>query len=150
MRVVVDSHFHTPPSARLLPGPGRTLVVGARDNLERMAALRAAGAEVLLLPGASGQVDLLSLIDRLAADGVNELHVEAGATLNGALLATGRVDELLVYLAPKLIGPGRDFASLPLLNSLAQAFPMRFEEVRSLGDDLCLRARRIGADNFLD
>ena len=149
MRVVVDSHFNTPPNARLLPGPGRSLVVGAQDRPERMAPLRAAGAELLLLPGSTGRVDLLALIDRLAADGVNELHVEAGATLNGALLATGLVDELLVYIAPKLLGPGRDFASLPVLPSLAQAFPMRFEEVRPLGDDLCLRARRLGADSFL-
>ena len=148
-RVVVDSDFATPPTARLLVGPGRALVVGARERPDRMAALCAAGAELLLLPGSDGRVDLLALIDHLSAAGINELHVEAGATLNAALINAGLVDEMLVYLAPKLLGPGRDMAALPLLPSLAQAFEMRFEAISPLGPDVCLRARRIGADSFL-
>jgi diaminohydroxyphosphoribosylaminopyrimidine deaminase/5-amino-6-(5-phosphoribosylamino)uracil reductase len=149
LRVVVDSDFATPPTARLLAGPGRALVVGARERPDRMAALRAAGADVLLLPGSDGRVDLLALIEHLSAMGVNELHVEAGATLNAALINAGLIDEMLVYLAPKLLGPGRDMAALPLLPSLAQAFEMRFEAISPLGPDVCLRARRIGADSFL-
>ena len=149
LRVVVDSDFATPPTARLLAGPGRALVVGARERPDHMADLRAAGADVLLLPGNDGRVDLMALIDHLSATGVNELHVEAGATLNAALISAGLVDELLVYLAPKLLGPGRDMAALPVLPSLSQAFEMRFEAISPLGHDLCLRARRIGADSFL-
>lgn len=148
-RVVVDSDFATPPTARLLAGPGRALVVGARDRPDRIAALRAAGADVLLLPGPSGRVDLTALVDRLSVEGVNELHVEAGATLNAALITAGLVDEMLVYLAPKLLGPGRDVAALPQLASLDQAFEMQFEAVSAVGSDLCLRARRVGADGFL-
>ena len=149
LRVVVDSDFATPPTARLLVGPGRARVVGARNQFDRMAALRAAGADVLLLPGQAGRVDLPALINRLSVEGVNELHVEAGATLNAALITAGLVDEMLIYLAPKLIGPGRDIAALPLLPSLDQTFEMRFEAVSPLGNDLCLRARRVGADSFL-
>lgn len=149
LRVVVDSDFATPPTARLLASPGRALVVGARDQPDRMAALREAGADVLLLPGPDGQVDLPALIDRLSMDSVNELHVEAGATLNAALISAGLVDEMLVYLAPKLLGPGRAMAALPVLPSLNQAFEMRFEAVRPVGDDLCLLVRRVGADSFL-
>jgi len=149
LRVVVDSDFATPPTARLLAGPGRALVVGARNQPDRMAALRDAGAQVLLLPGPAGRVDLPGLIDRLSVEGVNELHVEAGATLNAALITAGLVDEMLVYLAPRLLGPGRDIAALPLLASLDHAFEMRFEAVSAVGRDLCLRARRVGADNFL-
>jgi diaminohydroxyphosphoribosylaminopyrimidine deaminase/5-amino-6-(5-phosphoribosylamino)uracil reductase len=149
LRVVVDSDFATPTSARLLARPGRTVVVGARDHPARMAALRGAGAEVLLLPGPNGRVDLPGLIDKLALEGVNELHVEAGATLNAALLQTGLVDELLLYLAPKLLGPGRDLAALPALQHLSQAQVLRFEEVCQVGEDLCLRLRSIGADAFL-
>ena len=149
LRVVVDSDFTTPPTARLLAAPGRARVVGARNQPSRMAALRAAGADLLLLPGQAGRVDLPALIDRLSVEGVNELHVEAGATLNAALITAGLVDEMLVYLAPKLLGPGRDIAALPLLPSLDQAFEMRFEAVSPLGNDLCLRARRVGADSFL-
>ena len=149
LRVVVDSHFSTLPDARLLQAPGRTLVVGAHQNPERMAALRAVGAELLLLPPRQGRVDLASLIDRLSMDGVNELHVEAGATLNAALLQTGLVDELLVYLAPKLLGPGRDMAALPALQDLGHAIDLQFEEMSRHGDDVCLRARLVGADAFL-
>jgi diaminohydroxyphosphoribosylaminopyrimidine deaminase/5-amino-6-(5-phosphoribosylamino)uracil reductase len=149
LRVVVDSDFATPPTARLLAGPGRALVVGARDRPERMAALREAGADVLLLPGQDGRVDLPALIDRLSMEGINELHVEAGATLNAALVAAGLVDEWLVYLAPKLLGPGRDMAALPVLPSLDQALQMHFESVSRVGDDLRLLARRAGADSFL-
>ncbi len=150
MRVVVDSGFRTPPTARLLPGPGRSLVVGAQAHEQRMAALREAGAELMLLPNLHGRVDLPALITRLATDGVNELHVEAGATLNGALLQAGLVDEMLVYLAPKLIGPGRELATLPALQQLSQAQPLHFEEVLQIGQDLRIRARRPGADDFLD
>jgi diaminohydroxyphosphoribosylaminopyrimidine deaminase/5-amino-6-(5-phosphoribosylamino)uracil reductase len=152
LRVVVDSGFTTSPRARLLQSPGRVLVVGAREEPERMAALRAAGAEVLLLPvaiGGSGRVDLPALIARLAADGVNELHVEAGATLNAALLASGQVDELLLYLAPMLVGPGLDIAALPTLQALSQAVALRFDSVQRVGSDLCVRARTIDADTFL-
>ena len=149
LRVVVDSHFSTPPGARLLQPPGRTLVVGAHEDTERMAALRTAGAELLLLPPRQGRVDLAGLIDRLSTDSVNELHVEAGATLNAALLQTGLVDEMLVYLAPKLLGPGRDMAALPALQDLSQAFDLQFEDISRHGDDVCLRARRVGADAFL-
>lgn len=150
MRVVLDSGFATPPTARVLQGPGRKLVVGARDETLRMAQLRAAGADLLLLTNDQGRVDLPALLTKLATDGVNELHVEAGATLNAALLQTGLVDELLVYLAPKLLGPGRDIAALPALKQLSQAIELRFEDVYRVGDDVCLRARKMNADAFLD
>ncbi len=158
MRVVVDSGFATPPAARILAAPGRALVVGARDRPQQMDGLRAAGADLLRLPDVPGparnpgrrQVDLPALLGRLACQGINELHVEAGATLNAAWLQTGLVDELLVYLAPKLLGPGRDIAALPVLPALFQAIQWRFEAVYPVGDDLCLRARRVGADAFLD
>ena len=148
LRVVLDSGFTTPPTARLLQGPGRTLVVGARNEALRMARLQDAGAELLLLADEQGRVDLPALLSKLATDGVNELHVEAGATLNAALLQTGLVDELLVYLAPKLLGPGRDLAALPALQQLSQAIALRFEDVYRVGDDICLRARQISADAF--
>jgi len=149
LRVVLDSGFATPPTALVLQGPGRKLVVGARDETLRMAQLRAAGADLLVLTNDRGRVDLPALLTKLATDGVNELHVEAGATLNAALLQTGLVDELLVYLAPKLLGPGRDIAALPALKQLSQAIELRFEDVYRVGDDVCLRARQMDADAFL-
>ena len=148
LRVVVDSGFNTPPSARLLQVPGRTVVVGAATNTDRMAALQAAGADVWILPGQAGRVDLPGLIDKLSADGINELHVEAGATLNAAMLQADLVDELLVYLAPRLLGPGRDMAALPALADLSQAADWRFEDLERTGVDIRLRLRRVSADGF--
>ncbi len=149
LRVVLDSGFATPPGARLLVVPGRVLVVGAQPHAERMAALRAAGAAVLLLPAADGRVDLQALLQHLAADGVGELHVEAGAVLNAAWLAADLVDELLVYTAPKLIGPGLGMAALPALPALDQALPLQFVHCQTVGDDLRLLVRRQGAADFL-
>ena len=149
LRVVVDSAFATPPAARLLQEPGRVLVVGAQDQPARMASLRAAGAEVLLLPGADGRVDLPQLLQRLAANGVGELHVEAGAVLNAALIGADLVDELLVYTAPRLLGPGRGMAALPELPALDAALGFDFQECQRIGTDLRLLVRRQGADAFL-
>jgi diaminohydroxyphosphoribosylaminopyrimidine deaminase/5-amino-6-(5-phosphoribosylamino)uracil reductase len=149
LRVVVDSAFATPPAARLLQEPGRVLVVGAQDQPARMASLRAAGAEVLLLPGADGRVDLPQLLQRLAANGVGELHVEAGAVLNAALIGADLVDELLVYTAPRLLGPGRGMAALPELPALDAALGFDFQDCQRIGTDLRLLVRRQGADAFL-
>ncbi len=149
LRVVLDSNFSTPATAQLLAAPGKALIVGAHDHPPRTAALRAAGADVMLLPGPDGRVDLPGLVNRLGQDGINELHVEAGATLNAALLQAGLVDELLVYIAPTLLGPGRGMANLPALQHLSQSIALRFESVDRVGDDLCVRAQRAGATDFL-
>lgn len=153
LRVVLDSRLSLSPAARVLQARAAdqpaTWVVGAADPDRRADALRAAGAEVSLLPGPDGRVDLGALLERLAEHGVNELHVEAGATLNAALLQAGLVDELLVYLAPKLLGPGRDLAALAPLTSLDQVQTLRFTDIGQVGDDLRLLARWPGRDAFL-
>ncbi|HQC99502.1 MAG TPA: bifunctional diaminohydroxyphosphoribosylaminopyrimidine deaminase/5-amino-6-(5-phosphoribosylamino)uracil reductase RibD [Aquabacterium sp.] len=149
LRVVVDSRLNLPPAARMLAVPGGVLVIAADHQPQRQAALQAAGAQVRLLPGPAGRVDLAGLLAQLASEGVGELHIEAGATLNGALLAAGLVDELLVYTAPMLIGPGRPLAGLPLLPALDQAPRFQFTDARLLDTDLRLLLRRPGADAFL-
>lgn len=153
-RVIVDSRLRLPLHARLLDPPGAvTVVCAAReadDGGSRAAALEARGAEVLSLPDGQGRVDLSGLLDHLGAGlPVNELHVEAGATVNGALLAAGMVDELLLYQAPTLIGPGRDLARLPPLAALPESPPWRYIDLAQVGDDLRLRLMRVGADRFL-
>jgi diaminohydroxyphosphoribosylaminopyrimidine deaminase / 5-amino-6-(5-phosphoribosylamino)uracil reductase len=149
LRVVLDSGFRTPPQARLFQTSGPVLVVGAQEQAERMAALRQAGAQLLLLPGAHGQIDLQALLERLTHEGVNELHAEAGAQLNGTLLQGDLVDEVLLYLAPKLLGPGRGLAALPALPALDRAQAWRFAPPQAVGPDLRLLMRREGADAFL-
>ncbi|RZL08387.1 MAG: bifunctional diaminohydroxyphosphoribosylaminopyrimidine deaminase/5-amino-6-(5-phosphoribosylamino)uracil reductase RibD, partial [Rubrivivax sp.] len=98
-------------------------------------------------PATTG-LDLAAVLADLARRGVNELHVEAGARLNAALIEGGWVDELLVYLAPTLLGPGRPFADLGLLPGLAQAPRFEWRDVAQVGADLRLIARRPGADLF--
>jgi diaminohydroxyphosphoribosylaminopyrimidine deaminase/5-amino-6-(5-phosphoribosylamino)uracil reductase len=78
-------------------------------------------------------VDLAALLRELAARGINEVHVEAGPTLNGALARAGLIDELLVYVAPKLLGPGRPMMDLPAVESLDEALEWQWQEVTQVG-----------------
>jgi diaminohydroxyphosphoribosylaminopyrimidine deaminase/5-amino-6-(5-phosphoribosylamino)uracil reductase len=142
LRVVVDSRLDTPPGARLFDAAGPVLLAASTVDEPRAQALRARGAEVLCCPGAEGRVDLDALLRELARRGINELHVEAGARLNAALLSAGWVDELLVYQAPMLLGPGRGMAALPALETLAEAQRLRFHRVDRVGEDLRLLLRR--------
>ena len=149
MRVVVDSSLALPPNARILQPPGQTCVIHADAAGQRISALTAKGATVHSLPDANGRVDLMGLMTWLAQSGVNELHVEAGATLNAALLENRLVDELLVYLAPKLIGPGSGFAALPALEALDRAAAFQFTDAVRVGVDLRITARAEGSRDFL-
>jgi diaminohydroxyphosphoribosylaminopyrimidine deaminase/5-amino-6-(5-phosphoribosylamino)uracil reductase len=144
LRVVVDSHYETPPTARILEG-GNALVAAASEAPEKAAALRAAGAEVLVLPNPQGKVDLPRLLRVLAERGVNELHVEAGHKLNGSLLREGLVDELLLYFAPTLLGSGREMFPLPELSDLAGRRDLKILDLRRLGADIRILARLLPA-----
>jgi diaminohydroxyphosphoribosylaminopyrimidine deaminase/5-amino-6-(5-phosphoribosylamino)uracil reductase len=141
LRVLLDSQLRLPLDARILDAPGTALVYAAAPAAQRIAALADRGVEVVLRPGAEGRIDLPGVLADLAARGVNELHVEAGATLNGAWLRQGLVDELLLYLAPLLIGPGRGLASWPTLQDLVDASRFEFGPVEAVGADLRLLAR---------
>jgi diaminohydroxyphosphoribosylaminopyrimidine deaminase/5-amino-6-(5-phosphoribosylamino)uracil reductase len=135
LRVVVDSALATPPTAAILPA----LVACHTADPGRLAALEAAGAEIVELPGANGRVDLAALLALLARRGVNELHVEAGAGLNGALFESGLIDEWTAYLAPMAVGDAARglFATSPL-TTLADASRFRLADLRQLGPDLRL------------
>ena len=150
LRVVVDSRLQTPAAARILDPPGEVRVYAAVADAEREAALRARGAQLARLPDAHGKVDLAAMLADLARRGVNELHVEAGHKLNASLLRAGLVDELLVYLAPKLLGLGREMAAFGPLHSLAEALPFEFTQVERVGADLRILARPPGRADFLD
>ncbi len=138
MRVVLDRHLRLPSEAALLRPPGAVLVVAAQGDASAEARLRAVGAEVW----DNGADDLPGLLERLAARGVNEIHLEAGPRLTGAFEAAGLIDEWLVYLAPMLLGPGRPMADLEILPGLELATRYRWHEAIPLGDDLRLRMRR--------
>lgn len=141
LKVVLDSRLRTPPTARILQD-GKTLIVCQQAQPERLEPLLAAGASVLELPGPGGRPDLGRLMDALAQRGVNELHVEAGATLNGALLAAGLVDEWLAYIAPVTLGhQARGLFDLPALTDMGARQGWRLREVQHVGADLRLRLR---------
>jgi diaminohydroxyphosphoribosylaminopyrimidine deaminase/5-amino-6-(5-phosphoribosylamino)uracil reductase len=141
LKVLVDSRFEVSPQARLFDGHP-VLVVCARRDRDKAEQLASRNVEVIELAADSrDKVDLAVLMKELARRGINELHVEAGAKLNGSLMAAGLVDEVLAYLAPCLIGPGQPMVELPALTSLAQVKRLTLREVVRIGDDVRLLAR---------
>lgn len=141
LRVIVDSRLETPPTARILEAPGRVLIYAAALKAERKGALESRGAEIACLPGPNGKVDLAAVLIDLATRGVNELHVEAGHKLNGSFVREALVDEFLIYVAPKLIGLGRELAAFGPLADLQQACALHFDSVTMLAGDLRILAR---------
>lgn len=142
IKVIVDSHLRTPPDARILQG-AKTLVACAFPDSQKTAALEAAGAEILCLPGADGRVNLHALLSRLAQKGINEVMTEAGPGLNGALLAAGLVDEWVQYLAPCLLGSNaRPLFDLPEPATMQDRLNWKLIDQRMIGADLRLVWRK--------
>ena len=150
--VVVDSRLQTPLDAHLFIADRALFIYAAVQNDKKKAALEAQGATVICLPGQTAQtqdtVDLKAMLADLAKREVNELHVEAGNKLNGSLIREGLVDEFVVYLAPKLIGMGRDMANFGPLAELSMAVPLLFKSTELIGPDLRIVARISGRDQF--
>jgi len=142
LRVVVDSALRTPWQARLFEAEGPLVFATATTDAATLARWRNRGAVVWPLPGAHGRVDLAGLLSTLAQNGVNEVHVEAGARLNAALVEADLVDEWLVYLAPMLLGTGLGMADMAPPASLSAAWRLKLVEQVRLGDDLRLRLTR--------
>ena len=141
LKVVVDSRLQLPLSAKLLQS-GRVLVAAAVEDKAGIAALQDKGAEVVVLPNARGKVELMDLMRELARRELNEVHVEAGYKLNGSLLVAGLVDELLIYLAPSILGDSAcGMFSLSELTDLAQKRLVQFGGVQIIGSDLRILAR---------
>jgi len=145
---LVDSRLEVPLDASLFIA-GRPLYIWATgQNDHKIPELMERGAKVLMRPDALGKVDLAAMLQDMARLEVNELHVEAGHRLNGALIEAGLVDEFLIYLAPKLLGKGRDMASFGPLTELSQAVPLVFQSTQMVGPDLRVLARVPGRDQF--
>ena len=141
LRIVVDSKLETPSTAKILEGGG-VLVAAAQEDKAKIAALRARGAEVLVMPNSAGKVELGKLFRELARRGMNEVHVEAGPRLNGSLLQEGQVDEFLIFLAPSIIGDAaRGMFHLPELTELAGRRQLKILDTRMIGPDIRVVAR---------
>jgi len=145
LKVIVDSRLRINPAARLFDGNAVLLVTAQRDGAAQ-ARFAHGNAEILCCaatPDAGGapRVDLAALLQELGRRGINELHVEAGATLSGALVGAGLADELLLYLAPALLGPGRAMLDLPPLADLGEARRLQLHECVGVGSDVRILAR---------
>ena len=151
--VVVDSQLQTPPDARLFIAGRACYIYCAAPNdtafQARKQALESQGAVVVELPNAHNKVDLSAMLADLASRGVNELHVEAGTKLNGSFIREGLVDEMLVYLAPCMLGEGLAMAHFGPLTQLDQGLSLDFKSVEKIGPDVRILARVKGRDNFL-
>lgn len=141
-RIVVDGTLRTPAAARVLAPPGETYIVTAVSDATRHAPLVAAGANVLVVPANDGHVDLAALMRRLAEMQCNEVLIEAGAGLNGALFAAGLVDEFIIYMAPCLLGDSaRGMFHLPAFKNMRERIELHLTDVRRVGNDLRILAR---------
>jgi len=141
LRVIADTHWRTPPNSRILLQPSSAIVAGGKD-MEIPSDLRATGVRCLPLPLLAGHVDLHALLHTLSDLEINELQVEAGARLCGALLRGGLVDEILFYQAPVLLGEGGPgpFA-IGVLESMQDKTQFEMLESCRIGEDLRMRLR---------
>jgi diaminohydroxyphosphoribosylaminopyrimidine deaminase/5-amino-6-(5-phosphoribosylamino)uracil reductase len=136
MRVVLDSGLRMPPAARMLTLPGKTLVFTASDDPVRRAVLEEAGAEVLAVPTGDAGLDLQTMLNQLGEMETNEVLLEAGATLSGAMLQAGLVDELIIYMAPHIMGgEARGLFSLPGVMRMDQRLDVEISDIRAVGND---------------
>ena len=141
LKVVLDSRLEMLPEAKLL-NDGRVLVATSTNDFSKADALKKRGVEFVFLTNPEGRVDLPALMDELGRRGVNELHVEGGFRLNGALLAAGLVDEVLLYFAPCLVGDAaRGMFDVPALESLQDKRTLVVRDMRMIGTDLRVVAR---------
>jgi diaminohydroxyphosphoribosylaminopyrimidine deaminase/5-amino-6-(5-phosphoribosylamino)uracil reductase len=140
LRVIVDSRLRIPLDSKVLRGE-QALIFTASDCQEKTTALRDMGASVIRLPDADGKLDLAKMMQALAGLEINELLLEAGAGLNGALISAALVDELVIYLAPYFLGDAaRGMVQLPELAFLEEKRALAIHEVRAIGADMRISA----------
>jgi diaminohydroxyphosphoribosylaminopyrimidine deaminase/5-amino-6-(5-phosphoribosylamino)uracil reductase len=141
LRIIIDSRLEIPITARVLRGEGE-LIFTTNDNKERIAALKDVGARPIILPNEKGKMDLTKLMQILADFEINEVLVEAGNRLNGAFIRAGLVDELVIYLAPHLIGNrAMGMLQLPELTDLSEKYNLKIKDLRMVGEDIRIMSR---------
>lgn len=143
-KVLLDPQLRCPPDAKLLDRPGtlRIFTAAPRESAEWKTLEERGAVLTRFEAGDNGRLDLESVLTELAGHEVNELLVEAGATLTGALIAAGFVDEWIVYVAPKVLGPSaRGIADVPTVAEIARAYRFEFADCTPFGEDLRFTAR---------
>jgi diaminohydroxyphosphoribosylaminopyrimidine deaminase/5-amino-6-(5-phosphoribosylamino)uracil reductase len=143
IRVVLDSKLNMPLTAQMAKLAGRSLILTCSSDEIKQQALQAVGFEVYTLAAKNGQLDLQAVLKFLAEQQINDLLVEAGSLLNGALLAEELVDEWVIYMSPCVLGDqGRGLFTMPTLQNMADKKNLCFQEVRAIGPDLKLTLTR--------
>ncbi|MGE0802969.1 MAG: bifunctional diaminohydroxyphosphoribosylaminopyrimidine deaminase/5-amino-6-(5-phosphoribosylamino)uracil reductase RibD [Lautropia sp.] len=148
-KVLIDSRLEVNPAAELFRDSGALVIHALAEEAvgaERRERLRDAGCELLSLPNEHGKVDLFAAMQELGRREYNEVHVEAGARLNGSLVAAGCVDEVLAYVAPALLGRGLPGFDMPVVDDLQRRVRLRWLDVDRTGEDLRLRAAVLPAE----
>jgi len=139
VRVILDRELRLTPDLPIFDGQGEIWIYTAAPDAPSHTALLATGARIITAPRAANGLDLVFILRDLAAREINEVWIESGARLGGAFLAQGLVDELIVYLAPVLLGhSARPLAELPELTKLNQAQHWQWQDVTRIGEDLRL------------
>lgn len=141
IKAVLDTQLRLDPAAALLDGTPCWVFSHRRDP-QREAQLADRNAQVIPMPLRDGHVDVRAVLDWMAGQQINEVHAEAGARLSGALLDAAVVDQLLMYVAPKILGHGRGVADIAALSGLDAVQPFEFTDLRLLGQDARLLARQ--------
>jgi diaminohydroxyphosphoribosylaminopyrimidine deaminase/5-amino-6-(5-phosphoribosylamino)uracil reductase len=141
IRVVLDSTLQMPVDAKMATLAGRILILTCSTNEQKHANLKQAGFETYVLPESNGRLELNAVMDFLGKQDINNVFVEAGATLNGALLEANLVDEWLIYMASCVLGDkGRGAFALTELQSMTDKKNLQWQDVRHVGQDLRLKA----------
>jgi len=147
-RVVLDSRLRMPLHSKMLSLPGQTTIFCLEGGPERRCALEAAGAAVVSMPEDNGQVELQAVMRYLAQQEINEILLEAGPRLAGSLLQVGLLDELVIYMAPHLMGDsGRGLFHLPDLVQMQDRIELKIADIRAVGRDWRITA--MPADKLL-
>jgi len=137
LRIVIDSNLKIPLNAKVLNSEAETLVASIKPSNKK-------GVNVIVIETDRGHVDLKKLMRRLAEREINDVMVEAGAKLNGALIQAGLIDELVIYMAPKLLGDsGQGLFHLPTLQKMSQHIALNITDIRPVGSDWRITASPI-------
>lgn len=143
LKVIVDSDMKLGTEYQIFH-EGANLLVCAHRNEEKAKEFEALGVEVLELAGKNGKVNLKALIKELGKREINEVHVEAGSRLNGAMASEGLIDEYVIYIAPLFMGEGRRPLDLPQLSDMSEVKRLEFTGMEKIGPDVRLILRSKG------
>ena len=142
LRVILDSDLEISPEANILNVTGKAIIFHQSDNQDRIEKLENKGAEIVTVEGARGSIFLKQVLNYLATEKeINEILLETGSTLAGEMLQAGFIDELIIYIAPALLGQdGKGLFQLPVLDNMSDRISLYFSDIRSIGKDIRIKA----------